>query len=57
LNLDGDESYPVADTLVARGGVPFVFSTTGYNQRSLGKAIVTGSFSEGRPNLGTWSTL
>jgi CheY-like chemotaxis protein len=33
LNLDGDETYPVADTLVARG-VPFVFST-GYSQRSL----------------------
>ena len=30
LNLDGNESYPVADTL----GVPFVFST-GYSQQSL----------------------
>ena len=33
LNLDGNESYPVADTLMARG-VPFVFST-GYSQKSL----------------------
>jgi CheY-like chemotaxis protein len=33
LNLDGDESYPVADILAARG-VPFVFST-GYSQKSL----------------------
>jgi CheY-like chemotaxis protein len=33
LNLDGDESYPVADTLAERG-VPFVFST-GYSQDSL----------------------
>lgn len=33
LNLDGDESYPVADMLAARG-VPFVFST-GYSQKSL----------------------
>jgi CheY-like chemotaxis protein len=33
LNLDGDESYPVADILAARG-VPFAFST-GYSQKSL----------------------
>jgi CheY-like chemotaxis protein len=33
LNLDGDESYPVADMLVLRG-VPFVFST-GYSQKSV----------------------
>jgi CheY-like chemotaxis protein len=33
LNLDGDESYPVADTLAARD-VPFVFCT-GYSQQSL----------------------
>ena len=33
LNLDGNESYPVADTLAAHG-VPFVFST-GYSQKSL----------------------
>jgi CheY-like chemotaxis protein len=33
LNLDGDESYPVADTLAARG-VPFVFAI-GYSQQSL----------------------
>ena len=33
LNLDGDESYPVADMLAARG-VPFVFST-GYAQNSV----------------------
>ena len=33
LNLDGNESYPVADRLVARG-VPFVFSTD-YSQHSL----------------------
>jgi len=33
LNLDGDESYPVADMLAARG-VPFVFST-GYSQKSV----------------------
>jgi len=33
LNLGGNESYPVADTLTARG-VPFVFST-GYSQKSL----------------------
>ena len=33
LNLDGNENYPVADTLAARG-VPFVFST-GCSQKSL----------------------
>ena len=33
LNLDGDDSYPVADRLLARG-VPFVFST-GYSQQIL----------------------
>jgi CheY-like chemotaxis protein len=33
LNLDGNKSYPVADTLAARG-VPFVFAT-GYSQQSL----------------------
>jgi CheY-like chemotaxis protein len=33
LNLDGKESYPVADRLLALG-VPFVFST-GYSQNSL----------------------
>ena len=33
LNLDGNESYPVADRLLALG-VPFVFST-GYSQQSL----------------------
>ena len=33
LNLDGNESYPVADMLLARG-VPFVFST-GYSHQSL----------------------
>jgi CheY-like chemotaxis protein len=33
LNLDGKDSYPVADKLAAHG-VPFVFST-GYSQKSL----------------------
>ena len=33
LNLDGNESYPVADRLLALG-VPFVFST-GYSQQIL----------------------
>ena len=33
LNLDGNQSYPVADTLAACG-VPFVFST-GYHQDGL----------------------
>ena len=33
MNLDGDESYPVADALAARG-VPFVFST-GYSEKSV----------------------
>ncbi len=33
VNLDGIQSYPVADALVARG-VPFVFST-GYSGESL----------------------
>jgi CheY-like chemotaxis protein len=33
LNLNGNESYPVADTLAARG-VPFLFST-GYSQQNL----------------------
>jgi CheY-like chemotaxis protein len=33
LNLHGNESYPVADTLAARG-VPFLFST-GYSQQNL----------------------
>jgi CheY-like chemotaxis protein len=33
LNLNGNESYPVADMLAARG-VPFAFAT-GYGQRSL----------------------
>jgi len=33
VNLDGQESYPVADILAARG-LPFVF-VTGYGERSL----------------------
>jgi CheY-like chemotaxis protein len=33
VNLDGEESYPVADILAARG-LPFVF-VTGYGERSL----------------------
>lgn len=33
LNLDGNQSYPVADILAVRG-VPFVFST-GYSQQNL----------------------
>lgn len=33
VNLDGEKSYAVADTLIARG-VPFVFST-GYDESTL----------------------
>jgi len=34
-NLNGERSYPVADTLIARG-IPFVFAT-GYGEADLGK--------------------
>ena len=43
VNLDGEEIYPVADILAARG-LPFVF-VTGYGERSLSEPY------RGRPAL------
>jgi CheY-like chemotaxis protein len=43
LNLNGIKSYPVAETLAARG-VPFVFAT-GYSEHALGERY------RGRPML------
>jgi CheY-like chemotaxis protein len=43
VNLNGNKSYPVADTLAARG-VPFIFAT-GYSDRTVGDAY------PGRPVL------
>jgi CheY-like chemotaxis protein len=34
VNLDGEQTYPIADALAARG-IPFAFST-GYGKESLG---------------------
>jgi CheY-like chemotaxis protein len=39
VNLDGQESFPVADILAARG-LPFVF-VTGYGERSLPEPYAT----------------